>query len=135
MFKLSFLIFFFFLIIENFGQNNIIGNWTGYCVIESTDTASIAFCDFCPIDLSEDKTRITFNKFDIVFDDKIVNFITDNDTTKTNYHFNENIETIEFKLNEKDYTFKILTVMGATSGKKLIMKDSDDMLILLEKKE
>jgi hypothetical protein len=118
----------------SFGQNSIQGNWTGYCVVEHTNKASIAFCDLCPYEISENSTELSLNKFDVVFDNDTLKIIIDNKTTKTNYHYNKEVKTIDFKLNEKDYKFKILTVMGTSSGKMLIMKDNDDMLILLEEK-
>jgi hypothetical protein len=137
--NVSFKIFGIFLIIILFstqkiiGQVDLSGHWLANCIIEKSDKASIAFCDFCPYSVTENNTSINFKVFEMDFEEDYFNLIIDSVLTKVDYKIEEDIETIEFVFKEKTYRFKILIVFKS-SYSNYILKDSDGMLILLEKK-
>ena len=119
---------------KSIGQNIINGNWTVYCIMEQTDKVTITFCDFCPMNMSEDKTKISIEKFDMIFNQSTLDIIIEGVSTNTPYIYDNDTKTIEFTFKEKKHKFKLLMVMG-NSIETIVLRDNDGSLILLEKKE
>jgi hypothetical protein len=119
---------------KSFGQIDLLGHWTAHCIIERLDKSSIVFCDFCPYGISEDKANINFEVFEMDFENDYFNLIIDSISTKVDYKMEKEFDTIEFTYKEETYRFKVLSIFNNTTTN-LLLKDSEGMLILLEKNE
>ncbi len=118
---------------ESFGQESLQGRWTGHCVIEFFNEG-FSFSGFCPVDKT-DPSKIIFQPFDFIFEKDFVIINIEKDDSIVKYNFNKDLNSINFRYNENDYTFKILSVMNQPFSKNMIWKDSNDMLILFKEKE
>ncbi len=115
------------------GQENLNGKWHAYCVVEKTDRATLSFSGLCQIDISEDATELHFPVFEMLFDDESISIIQDDAIMKTNYKFDNEHNTLMFTLQEKEYSLKILSVMGKPH-KSIILRDGDTIIILEEQR-
>ncbi len=115
-------------------QIDLSGNWAATCILEKSNESTISFCEFCQYSINMDNTEISFEIFEMAFEKDYFKLITNDGSTKVIYEIKDDIETLEFTYKEKTYEFKILTILKY-KGDNYILRDSDGMLILLERKE
>ena len=117
---------------SSFGQHPLSGSWGAHCVIEQTDRASITFCGLCPHTISEDRGRLSFENFKMVFEDDYLNLVFDDTSATVDCNYDEDLNINSFTYNEEDFALKVLTVIGTDHQ---ILKTDGGLLILLEKEE
>ncbi|MEI7660581.1 MAG: hypothetical protein WCK34_00205 [Bacteroidota bacterium] len=117
---------------KSMGQFNLTGKWTARCVIEKMNRETIAYCELCPKMLSEDHKRLMFEKFRMVFEKDNLTLVINGISTKVDYKFNEDFDSISFSFKKLSFTFKLLSVVGKNDL--YILKNEDGAMLLLEKK-
>ena len=117
---------------KSIGQINLTGKWTASCIIEKMNRQTITYCELCPVVLSEDKSTVKFEQFQMVFNKETLTLIINGVSTKVDCKFNEDFDSISFGFKKLSFTFKLLS-----AGKKsdmYILKNEDGTMLLLEKK-
>lgn len=115
-------------------QNAFLGTWRVYCVTETTTSNSLVYCDLCPYSMNEDKTIVSFEDFEMVFEEDFLDLIIDESPLRVDYKYDNDSERLYFTFKENKFKFKILHIMdGKTS--RLIFRDDTGMLLLLEKEK
>ena len=129
-----FLLFSIIVANTSIGQNLLIGHWTAYCALETTDKNVIQFCEICPIQMSEEDTKIRFKEFNLIFEDELLSVIINDIKNKTSYTFNDDTDILSFAHDSKEYSFNVLVIM-ASPLPKLLLKEEDGTILFLEQAE
>ncbi len=117
------------LVPMSFGQSQLFGKWTANCPTEKLDSATIQFCELCPVKVIN-KSSMEILDFELNFDKKMVYLNLENKVIPIPYKWNDASETIQLTHNNIFYSLKILTT---NDPKMIILKNSNGILIVLNK--